>query len=104
TTEPAMSGIGWSQGIACHVSLPSMLALRAGRNGWTAVSFLRPRARRNLLGRHRPKQVWIDCAIAQRGYVAALPGKRDVAGAVQRRPRLPCRRDPLREGVRRHGA
>jgi hypothetical protein len=25
TTEPAASGIGWSHGMACHVSLPNIL-------------------------------------------------------------------------------
>src|SRR5205823_3729982 len=104
TTEPATSGIGWSHGMACQVSLPSISLLRPGMNRRTAASSLRAGSWWEFLRHDGIEEVRIDCLIGIRRYILALPGKRDVTFAIQHGSALPHAGNPLRKGFLRHGA
>src|SRR3974390_3450321 len=94
TTPPAISGIGWSHGIASQVSLPNIStgSFRTDLRG--GVADIRPRRRRDLPRRHGLKESRIDRAKRVGLYILALLRELGIAGAVEGRAILACRRRP----------
>src|SRR5262249_51995272 len=103
TTEPATSGIGWSHGIACHVSLPNISGLRARTNRGPRASDIRARTGRKLLVHNGIEQGRIDGAVGEGTYLAALLAKREVTRSVQCRSGLAHPRNPLGKRVLGYG-
>src|ERR1700734_1205379 len=83
TTDAATSGIGWSNGMASQVSLPSMLVLRPRRYGYVRAPGLWSRSRRQFLGRDLLEQPGLDVTIGERGHVDALLGEPGVARGIE---------------------
>src|SRR5690349_14994788 len=92
TSAAATSGIGWSNGMASQVSLPSMLVLRPLRGTGP---------RRHDLQQDALEEVGIDVAIGERGHRDALLGQLGIALPVQDGTALAGLLDPGGEAVRR---
>src|SRR6476646_12049779 len=98
TTAPATSGIGWSSGIACQVSLPNISVLPRWMNRARGSSVW-ARARRKLLIHNRVEQSRINRAVGEGTHVAALLAKREITRPVQCRSGLARPGNPLRKRV-----
>src|SRR6476646_2242108 len=95
TTAPARSGIGWSNGIACQVSLPNISALRRWINRRARWAL----AGRKLLMHNRVEQSRINRAVGEGTHVAALLAKREITRSVQCQCGLARPSNPLRKCV-----
>src|SRR5215203_1160185 len=98
----AAIGIGWSSGTASQLSLPSMSASGARRNGWCRSADLRAGCGRDRLGDDPLEKVGIEGTVSRRGDVQTLLGECNVALAVERGGRVPCFCDPGVECLRAH--
>src|SRR6267378_4562832 len=103
TAAPATSGIGWSQGIAFHVSLPSMSLGSRGANRHAAAAAGWPRPRWDLLSGNGRKQARLDGPVGEGANVLALLRQGDVAVPVQGGWGVARALEPLRELVLRYG-
>src|SRR6476619_5173513 len=103
TTAPATKGIGWSNGIACQVSLPNISVLRRWLNRRARGSSVWARAGRKLLIHNRVEQSRINRAVGEGTHVAALLAKREITRSVQGRSGLACPGNPLRKRVLGYG-
>src|ERR1700719_1316836 len=81
TSAALPSGIGWWNGMAAQLSLPSTLGLRPRRD-----ARLRAGSRRYFLQDDLPEQLGIGGAEGERRRVHALPGQGDVARGIERGP------------------
>src|SRR6476661_3773032 len=99
TTAPATSGIGWSNGIACQVSLPNISVLRRWMNRHARGSSVWARAGRKLLIHNRVEQSRINRAVGEGTHVAALLAKREITRSVQCQCGLARPSNPLRKCV-----
>src|SRR3954451_9618983 len=99
TTAPAISGIGWSNGIADQSSLPSIMAstVRPACFGCE----LRPRSRRNVLGRDQVEQSGIIEPVGRPALLDALLHQLLVAVLIEDGIALRRGRHPIRKGERR---
>src|SRR3954468_19136569 len=99
TTAPAISGIGWSNGIADQSSLPSIMAptVRPACFGCE----LRPRSRRNMLGRDQVEQSGIIEPVARPALLDALLHQLLIAVLIEDGIALRRGRHPIRKGERR---
>src|SRR5215217_2662127 len=102
TRPDAAIGIGWSSGTASQLSLPSMSASGARRNGWCRFADLRAGCGRDRLGDDLLEKVGIDVTVSRRGDVQTLLGECNVALVVERGGRVPCISDPAVECLRAH--
>src|SRR5829696_2828767 len=102
TRPDAAIGIGWSSGTASQLSLPSMSASGARRNGWCRFADLRAGCGRDRLGDDLLEKVGIDGTVSRRGDVQTLLGECNVALVVERGGRVPCISDPAVECLRAH--
>src|ERR1700733_15280140 len=102
TAPPATSGMGWLQGTASQVSLPTTLVSSpCWANGRCVAACLRAWARREFLIGDVVEQVGRDRPIGERRHVLARLQQRKVTRCVERQPRLSRCGYPLLKAVGR---
>src|SRR5712671_6868632 len=102
TKAAAISGIGWSNGMAAQVSLPSMLVLRPRGYARVGSPGLWARSRRQFLCDDLLEQLGIGCTEGERTCVHARPGQGRVAPGIEGWTGVARALDPGGELLRRH--